>query len=206
MGILPMSITGVPPVQIQKNMAKMAMLLTGETPVLRRFVRAPWKGKQMQARPVLVVGIGNILLQDEGVGVHVARALQEEVLPLDVEVLDGGTSGADIIEAVADREKLIVIDAMQADAEAGAVFRMGMDELAGRDYAGFSLHELGLLETLQMAKLLGCLPREIVIFGVQPKSISPGFAMTDEVAAVLPRIVKRVVEECGKRGTTAKTT
>ena len=57
----------------------------------------------MQARPVLVVGIGNILLQDEGVGVHVARALGEAVLPPDVEVLDGGTSGADIIEAIADR-------------------------------------------------------------------------------------------------------
>ena len=149
----------------------------------------------MQAKPVLVVGIGNILLQDEGIGVHVARALQEAALPPDVEAVDGGTSGADLIEVIAGRPKLIVVDSLQADAEPGAVFRMSMDDLAGRDYAGFSLHELGLLETLQMAKLLGCLPKEIVIFGVQPKAISPGLEMTREVAAVVPRLIDLVLQE-----------
>ena len=73
--------------------------------------------------PILVLGIGNILLCDEGVGVRVIEALQTMELPATVEVFDGATAGVDLLDVLADRRKVIVIDAVQADGPCGAVFR-----------------------------------------------------------------------------------
>ena len=146
-------------------------------------------------RRTLVLGIGNILLRDEGVGVRVVEAMRGLTLPEDVECIDGGTSGADLVDEVADRAKVIVIDAVQAGGEPGAVFRLGAEDLmpgAGRE---ISLHEFGLCDTLATARHLGCAPREVVIFGVQPKEISAGLDLSPEVAASVPKVIDLVLAE-----------
>jgi hydrogenase maturation protease len=149
----------------------------------------------------LILGIGNILLRDEGVGVHVVMALQggvergEIVLPDDVEVFDGGTFGLDLIDTIAGRRKVICIDAVEADAPPATVLRFTEADLARKPAANRSLHQLGLLETLMMARQLGAAPEEVVIFGIVPKSLEPGLEMTPEVAALVPRIVERVLKE-----------
>ena len=151
-------------------------------------------------KPILVLGIGNILLGDEGVGVHTVWQMQRMALPPDVEAVDGGTSGADLIDVIADRRKLIVIDAVKADVPAGAVFRFGMDELIEqRRNSTISLHELGLLETLMMARQLDCLPKEIVIFGIVPKTIEPGLDLTPKIYDASRRVIGLVFQECGKK-------
>jgi len=147
----------------------------------------------------LVLGIGNILLRDEGVGVRLVEAMQGMDLPEDVELLDGGTSGADLIDEVADRAKVIVVDAAQADCEAGTIFRFGLDDLARRAESTISLHELGLLETLAMAERLGCAPKQVVIFGIQPKEVNLGLELSEEVAATLPKVIDLVLAEAGER-------
>ena len=146
-------------------------------------------------RRTLVLGIGNILLRDEGVGVRVVEAMRRLALGQDIDYIDGGTSGADLLDEVADRPKVIVVDAAKADAAPGTVFRFGVDDLMQGGEHALSLHEFGLLETLMAAKHLGCAPREVVIFGVQPKEVHAGLELSREVAGVLPKVIELVLGE-----------
>lgn len=143
----------------------------------------------------LVLGIGNVLLRDEGVGVHVVRALEEAELPNGVETLDGGTSGADLIDWIAGRDKVIVVDATSADGRPGTVYRLSVEDLIRKTASLGSLHEFGFLETYLMARQLGCAPREVVIFGVEPADIEFGLELSASVRAQLPRVVELVLKE-----------
>ncbi len=147
----------------------------------------------------LILGIGNILLRDEGVGVRVIEAMSTMDTPADVDLLDGGTSGAGLIDEVADREKVIVIDAIDTDLQPGAVLRLTLDDLIQRTDSALSLHEFGVLETFQAARLLGRAPREVVIFGVQPKDVSTGLELSEEVAGAVPKVIDLVLSEAQKR-------
>ena len=145
--------------------------------------------------PILILGIGNILLGDEGVGVRVIEQMEGIVPPDDVELVDGGTGGADLLEIIAEREKVIVIDAVEADREPGDVLRLSVEDLFRPVQARMSLHEIGLAESLIMAKQLNCAPKEVVIFGVKPKSTECGLDLSKEVAACVPKVIELVFEE-----------
>ena len=145
--------------------------------------------------PVLILGIGNILLRDEGIGPHVIDKLKGIKLPDYVELLDGGTGGADLLDFVCDRQKLIVVDAIQTDIEPGSILRLTADDLATDSRQNISLHEFGLLETLTMAKQLDCDPREVIIIGVKPEDITPGVEISDEVSSVVPKIIESILNE-----------
>jgi hydrogenase maturation protease len=144
---------------------------------------------------VLVLGIGNTLLRDEGVGVRVIEALCEYLLPDTIELVDGGTAGADLLDIISDRRKVIVVDAMDADLEPGSVLRLTLDDLVAGQTPAISLHEIGLLETFAMARHLGSAPQEVVIIGVKPKEIHPSDELSPELAACVPAIVKQVIAE-----------
>ncbi|UCG59028.1 MAG: hydrogenase maturation protease [Phycisphaerales bacterium] len=149
-------------------------------------------------RPTLVLGIGNILLRDEGVGVRVIEQMQKMHLPDGVELVDGGTAGADLLDVLAERRKVIVIDAVQADCDAGSVLRFTADDLACPDRAGVSLHELGLGEALIMTKQLGCAPEEVIVFGIKPKELGCGLELSEEIAASVPKVIELVLAEIAK--------
>ncbi len=149
-------------------------------------------------RPVLVLGIGNILLRDEGVGVRVIEQMQKMHLPDDVELVDGGTAGADLLDVLAERQKVIVIDAVQADCEPGTVLRFTANDLVRPDGVGMSLHELGLGEALTMTRQLGCEPREVVVFGIKPKDIGRGLELSEGIAASVPKVIELVLAEVAK--------
>lgn len=145
--------------------------------------------------PILVLGLGNILLRDEGVGVRVIEAMQKMNLPPDVELFDGATAGLDLLDVLADRRKVIVIDAMDGEAAPGTVVRLQPSDLAPQSSAGLSLHEIGLLETLITAERLGIRPEEVVVLGVKPKDLSHGLDLSPEIAELVPRIVDMVLAE-----------
>ena len=147
---------------------------------------------------ILVLGIGNILLRDEGVGVRVIEQMQKMHLLDDVELVDGGTAGADLLDVLAERQKVIVIDAVQADCTPGTVLRFTADELVLPDGVGMSLHELGLGEALTMTRQLGCAPENVVVFGIKPKDTTCGLDLTEEVEASVPKVVELVLAEIGK--------
>ena len=145
--------------------------------------------------PVLVMGIGNTLLRDEGVGIRVIEAMRGIDLPSGVELVDGATGGLDLIDVIAGRRKVIVIDAAHADAGPGTVFRMHPEDLAPPGEGSIPQHEMGLLETLKAAEALGSPPGEVVIFGIQTKEVRWGLDLSDELTAVVPRVIDLVIAE-----------
>ena len=147
-----------------------------------------------QRANVLILGIGNLLLSDEGVGVHAVRCLSERELPPGVEVLDGGTSGADLVDHLEGRTKVVVIDAASGDGPPGTVYRCEARELIEQEGA-LSLHEFGLADSLHMAERLGCAPQRVIVLGVQPANMEPGLELSPEVSAVLTGILRLALAE-----------
>lgn len=145
--------------------------------------------------PILVLGVGNILLRDEGVGVRVVEALRERQLPPEVELFDGGTIGADLLDVIADRRKVIVIDAVLGDFEPGTVLRMTPADLVPREGPAASLHDLGVLETLMLARQMNAEPDEVVLIGVKPYRVEYGLELTPEMRRLVPRIADEVLKE-----------
>ncbi len=145
--------------------------------------------------PVLILGIGNILLRDEGIGVRVVESLGRRELPPGVEVLDGGTAGADLVDLVADRRKVIIVDAVDAGMPPGTILRMAPSDLAPDPGELLSLHQVGIVESLHMAAQLHCSPQEVVIIAVQPRTIRPGLELSDDLQAALPKVVQVVLAE-----------
>lgn len=140
------------------------------------------------------MGIGNLLLRDEGVGVHVVRILEGMSLPEGVEVAEGGTLGFDLLGYFEGVEKLVVVDALKGGGEPGSIYRVKPEHLKASKDRPLSLHQLGFLEVWEMARLLGFEP-EVVIIGVEPKDLSWGMELSPEVKSKLQKVVEVVLEE-----------
>ncbi len=140
------------------------------------------------------MGIGNLLLRDEGVGVHVARALEELPLPEGVEVVEGGTLGFDLLGYFEGVEKLVVVDALKGGGEPGSIYKVRPEQLKASKDRPLSLHQVGFLEVWETAKLLGFEP-EVVIIGIEPKDLGWGMELSPEVRSKLDKVVELVLEE-----------
>ena len=145
---------------------------------------------------VVIIGIGNLILRDEGVGVHAVRELEGRELPPGIEVIDGGTATMELLPVFQEAERIIVIDALKGEGKPGTIYRLTPDDLMGETERPLSLHQVGLLEVLGMARQLGGEP-DVVIIGIEPKEISWGMELTPEVEAKLPRVIEAVFEELG---------
>lgn len=140
------------------------------------------------------MGIGNLLLRDEGVGVHVAMALEELPLPEGVEVVEGGTLGFDLLGYFEGVEKLVVVDALKGGGEPGSIYKVRPEQLKASKDRPLSLHQVGFLEVWETAKLLGFEP-EVVIIGIEPKDLGWGMELSPEVRSKLDKVVELVLEE-----------
>ncbi len=158
---------------------------------------AEQKSRSSSHSPVLVLGVGNILLSDEGVGVRVVEAMEGRELPDNVELFDGGTASVDLLGSLANRDKVIIIDAVKGGSEPGTLYRFAPDDITNQRQSLTSLHQVGLLETLTIARYLGCAPREVIILGIEPNKASWGLELSPEVAAVVPRVIELVLRELG---------
>lgn len=139
--------------------------------------------------------MGNLLLSDEGVGVHVAQRLMEIDFPPEVEVVDGGTDGFGLINVFLRADRLILIDAIKGGEEPGSIYLFELDECRPfpDDYKT-SLHQISILEVINLSGLIGPLPR-ITIIGVEPKSIQMGMELSPEIESKIPRVIQLVKEE-----------
>lgn len=146
-------------------------------------------------KSIMVVGIGNYILQDEGVGVHVINSLMEMELPPQVSLVDGGTHSYDLVDFFCQADTVIVIDALKAGGEPGTLYRAPLEELGLKaDDNCTSLHQMHFIEAVQMVNLLGHHP-QIIVFGVEPKVIDWGMQLTPEVAVRVPRLAELIKEE-----------
>lgn len=142
----------------------------------------------------MVVGIGNLLLKDEGVGIHLAQALEGIPSPIEFEVIDGGTS-PDLLPLLEGVDKLVIVDAAKGSGEPGDIYRFTLDEINLEVKGITSVHQIGLLETLRVMKSLGTEPQKTVIIGVEPKEIDWGLELSPEVESKMPEIIATVLEE-----------
>ncbi|MCS7121689.1 MAG: HyaD/HybD family hydrogenase maturation endopeptidase [Archaeoglobaceae archaeon] len=151
--------------------------------------------KEKKAEKIAVVGVGNLLLGDEGFGVHVLNRLKSLPLPENVEIYEYGVAGLKILRVFDEADKVIFIDAIKLGKKPGTIYVLSMnfdDESAvDRIVKMQSLHDLDLTTTLSIAKLAGFkVPREIVVLGVEPKEIEPKIGLSKEVEEALPKVVE----------------
>ena len=145
---------------------------------------------------ILVIGLGNILLRDEGVGVHVIGALRKgSPLPPWVDVVDGGTLGLDLLPLLEDRDKILIVDATDFGREAGYVGEIEGDDLSLAFQRKYSVHHLGLADLLLAATWAGMRPSEVYLVGIQPESVEAGLEMTDLVKGKIEELMERVVRK-----------
>ncbi len=145
---------------------------------------------------ILIAGVGNLLFSDEGIGVHVIRELRQKALPPNVELVDLGTSTFDLVGLMEGKDKVILVDAIASEEPAGAVFKLTPEDLkSGKRKLLTSLHQLGVMETLEFATRTGNIP-EMVIIGITPKDYrSLGMELTPELKKALPQIVEVILKE-----------
>lgn len=148
----------------------------------------------------LVLAIGNTLLTDEGVGIHALQALQDtHPEPEGVTYMDGGSLSFTLAGAVEDTDNLIVIDATQLKKKPGSVDCMineDMDKFLGS--CKRSVHEVGLLDLLDISRLTGNLPQRRALVAIQPDVIDWGDKPTELVAAAIPLVVDKIVDLMGQ--------
>jgi hydrogenase maturation protease len=154
---------------------------------------------------VLVLGIGNILMMDEGVGVRAIEEIQNRFsFEEDVELLDGGTSGIELLSYISGKDHLIVIDAIKSGHPPGTVLRVEGKDVPARFRTRISPHQLGLSDLLLAATLTGEMPKNLVLFGIEPKRIELGLRLSDEVKANFDKLISVVVEEIRGLGCSVK--
>jgi hydrogenase maturation protease len=147
------------------------------------------------AGKTLVVGMGNLIYRDEGIGVHVIQEMEKMELPGQVELLDIGTSTMDLSSYLEGVKKLVVIDATKAGGVPGTVYRYKPEDLIPTEEGPVSLHEIGLIEALNMARKMG-FEIDPVVIGVEPKVFDWGMELSDEVRSKIPAIIEAVLKEC----------
>ncbi|MBD3235621.1 MAG: hydrogenase maturation protease [Candidatus Eisenbacteria bacterium] len=155
------------------------------------------EGLAADRQRVLILGVGNLLLSDEGFGVHAAQRLERESWPPHVRVVEGGTDGFHLMNVITDCDRLIVIDCIKGGGAPGTLYRFDREDApAGRLPALTSAHQVGMLEVLELQSLIGAVPRTTFI-GVEPESIEMGLQLSPRIAARLPRVGALVRELLG---------
>lgn len=140
------------------------------------------------------MGIGNLLYRDDGIGAWVIQEMERMKLPEHINLLDMGTSTMDLIYHLEDVNKLVVVDAIKAGGTPGTIYRCNPEDLLPKEDGPVSLHDIGLLETLNMAKKRGT-EIHVVVIGVEPGVLDWGMELTKEVKAKIPLIIEAVLKE-----------
>ena len=145
---------------------------------------------------VVVLGVGNTLLEDEGIGVRAVEELQRRyVLPPVVQVIDGGTAGMELLESLEDLDKLIIADCVRVGQPPATVIRRVDDEVPAFFRTKISPHQIGVSDVLAALQLRERFPRHLALIGIQPASLECGIELTPEIEATLPDVLAMTVAE-----------
>jgi hydrogenase maturation protease len=150
---------------------------------------------------ILVLGIGNLIMTDDGVGVRVVHLLQELYrFPETVRVMDGGTLGLDLLHYLEGVWRLLVVDAVETGGPPGTLVRLTGEEINIAFRTKLSPHQMGLQDLLLVAELQGFAPEEMILLGVQPGEIEMGVELTAAVEAQVEPLVAAVLNELAAWG------
>lgn len=152
-------------------------------------------------RRVIVIGLGNPLMGDDGLGLAVLDVLRTGyALPPEVELVDGGTWGINLLPVIEDADELILIDAIDVDQAPGTFVRLEHDRLPRYLATKISPHQVDLRDVLGLAELRGTLPADTVALGMQPASVELRNALSDHLRRRVGELADAVVQELAKRG------
>jgi hydrogenase maturation protease len=144
----------------------------------------------------LVLGVGNKLMSDEGVGVHVIERLAEKYkLPAEVQVLDGGTLGLDLLYYLEGIENLLLVDAAETGKEAGMMIRLQDEQVPAFMSIKISPHQMGVPDMLAAAKLKDVYPKRLVLWGIQPELITLGLDLSPVLASKVELLADKLADE-----------
>ncbi|MFN7966963.1 MAG: HyaD/HybD family hydrogenase maturation endopeptidase [Acidobacteriota bacterium] len=150
---------------------------------------------------LLVLGLGNVLCGDDGAGVEAVRRLLERYDPPDsVRVVDGGTLGLSLMGLFEPGDEVLLVDAIRAEAPFGTLIRLEADDVAPAMRERLSVHQVGVVDLLDALRLLNCLPAQLTLLGLVPKTLELGLSRSAEVEANLPHLVEAVAEEIRRAG------
>ena len=144
----------------------------------------------------VVIGLGNVVLSDDGIGVHVVRRLRDRY-PLEdrVELVEGGTAGLLLLPHIADARRVIIVDAIDTGAPAGTLVRLAGEEWWRAFELHLTPHDVGLRDLLAAAQLSGAWPSQLVLHGAQPACTAIGTELSETLAAALDPLASAVVAD-----------
>jgi len=149
------------------------------------------------AGDIVVLGLGNPLMSDEGIGCRIIECLlaQAEKFP-SVDFVDAGTGGLSVLHLIANRKKAIIIDCAYMEMEPGTIKKFQPDEVKTiKKLAHLSLHETDIIKVINLAKMLGQYPKQLVIFGIEPHTIEPQPALSNTLNAKINDYLSAITEE-----------
>jgi hydrogenase maturation protease len=151
--------------------------------------------------PLLVLGLGNVLLEDDGVGAAaVSRLLDRFTVPPAVRVLDGGTLGLSLLPYLETADAVILVDAVRTDAAPGNFVRLDGEDVAPAVATRLSPHQVGVADLLDCARWLERFPSRLVLLGLVPASMNLAVGLSPPVRRSLPELVNRIIGEAGALG------
>jgi hydrogenase maturation protease len=151
--------------------------------------------------PLLVLGLGNALLEDDGVGsAAVSLLLDRFEPPAGARVFDGGTLGLSLLPYLDTAEAVILVDAIRSDGAPGGVVRLEGGDVGPAVASRLSPHQVGVADLLDGARWLGRYPGRVVLLGLNPASMNLAVGLSPLVHASLPTLVERIVDEARTLG------
>ncbi|MDQ7032472.1 MAG: HyaD/HybD family hydrogenase maturation endopeptidase [Desulfonauticus sp.] len=148
-------------------------------------------------KKLLVLGIGNILLKDEGIGVRAVQELAKREWPEGVDFLDGGTFTQDLFYLFEQYRHILVLDCIKGGKSPGTIYKLHQKDLLYNEKQSISLHDIDLLDSLKMVELLGKSP-ELTVLGVEPSQLEWHLGLSPELENVLPTFLEVVTKEIQK--------
>lgn len=143
----------------------------------------------------LILGIGNLLLSDEGVGVHAVRAIKQQYLPSNVIALEVGTALLDALPEIEQADHIIIIDAMKADQAPGTVYRVPLDDCVRPEYTA-SLHGFDMSRVMFLAGRSS--PADVIVIGIEPARIGWGTELSPHIRDTIPAVIEAIKTEIAR--------
>ena len=150
---------------------------------------------------VTILGVGNVILRDEGFGVRVAEYLDAHyAFPENVQIVDGGTLGIELTQYVTGTNKLLVIDSINGGAEPGTLFRFHNDDVMDHFQEKISAHEVGIQDVLALLTVTGHKIPDVVVIGAQPYDLEAGVELSPGLQKLMPQVVEQALKELAAWG------
>ncbi len=154
---------------------------------------------------IAVLGIGNILLQDEGAGVRAVEALKEKyIFPENVELIDGGTMGLDLLPFIEGKDRVLIIDAVDFKEKAGTIKTIEHNNIPAFLNTKLSVHQIGVPDMIYAARFMGIAPPEMCLIGIQPNNIDTGLEMSQEIKVKINELLEVVCDKLNEWGVEIK--